>query len=68
MKVHKTSGGLAMETQPLAKGLPPWRSVTITNHPKKNLTDEEIEAWAAQVFENLMSNIDTDEAEEDEEE
>ena len=35
--------------------------------PKKNLTDEEIEAWAAQVFENLMSNIDTDEAEEDEE-
>lgn len=36
--------------------------------PKKNLTDEEIEAWAAQVFENLMSNIDTDEAEEDEEE
>ncbi len=31
--------------------------------PKKNLTDEEIEAWAAQVFENLMSNIDTDEAE-----
>ena len=36
--------------------------------PKKNLTDEENEAWAAQVFENLMSNIDTDEAEEDEEE
>ena len=31
--------------------------------PKKNLTDEEIEAWAAQVFENLMSNIETDEAE-----
>ena len=36
--------------------------------PKKNLTDEEIEAWAAQVLENLMSNIETDEAEEAEEE
>ena len=36
--------------------------------PKKNLTDEEIEAWAVQVFENLMSNIETDEAEEAEEE
>jgi len=31
--------------------------------PKKNLNDEEIEAWAAQVFENLMSNIDADDAE-----
>ena len=38
------------------------------NPPKTNLTDAAIEAWAAQVFENLMSNIETDEAEEAKEE
>ena len=58
-KVHKTFGGLSMDTQPLSERMPIWPSATITRCPEKisEMTEEELKAFESAMYENLMAKF-----------